>query len=127
MAYYYFDFRDVKVNKKALAWTEAECEHFGDNHFAPVTIPTIVHTPRVHKKSIPLPTGLFDKVINIFKKKIVQFDFGLIHIPAEKHQEPDGLSRHKPIPGEDDNEDDPEEWVNDYLALGLWLDMSSLA
>ena len=66
-----------------------------------------------HGKIIPLPTGLFDKVIDIFKGKIVQYDFGLIHILAEKHQGPDGLSRHKPIPGEDD----PEEWVDDYLAL----------
>jgi len=51
---------------------------------------------------------LFDKVIDIPKEKIAQFDFGLIHIPVEKHQGPDGLSRREPIPGEDDNEDDPE-------------------
>jgi len=41
---------------------------------------------------------------------------------VEKHQRPDGLSRCKPIPGEDDDNGDPEEWVNDMLLLRLWLD-----
>jgi hypothetical protein len=27
-----------------------------------------------------------------------------------------------PIPEENDDEDNPEEWVNNTLALGLWLD-----
>jgi len=50
------------------------------------------------------------------------FNFKLVHIPAERHQGPDGLSRREPIPGEDDNEDNPEEWVDNSLALGIWLD-----
>ena len=59
--------------------------------------------------------------INWWIAAIQLFNFKLVHIPAEKHQGPDGLSRCKPIPGEDDNEDDPEEWVDNNLALGLWL------
>ena len=47
---------------------------------------------------------------------ILLFDFKLIHIPAEKHQGPDSLSRHEPVPG------NPEEWVDDVLSLGIWLD-----
>ena len=60
--------------------------------------------------------------INRWIAAIQLFDFKLVHIPAEKHQGPDGLSRREPIPGEDDNEGDPEEWVDDILSLGIWLD-----
>jgi hypothetical protein len=60
--------------------------------------------------------------INCWIAAILLFDFKLVHVPAEKHHGPDGLSRCKPIPGEDDNEGDPEEWVDEVLSLGLWLD-----
>jgi hypothetical protein len=60
--------------------------------------------------------------INRWIAAILLFDFKLVHIPAEKHQGPDGLSRREPIPGEDDDEGDPEEWVDEVLSLGLWLD-----
>jgi hypothetical protein len=48
------------------------------------------------------------------------FDFKLVHVPAEKHLGPDGLSRREPVPGEDDDEGDPEDWVDEVLALGIW-------
>ena len=60
--------------------------------------------------------------INRWIAAIQLFNFKLVHIPAEKHEGPDGLSRREPIPGEDDDEGDPEEWVDDVLSLGLWLD-----
>ena len=60
--------------------------------------------------------------INHWIAAIQLFDFKLVHIPAEKHQGPDGLSRREPIPGEDNDEGDPEEWVDDILSLGIWLD-----
>jgi hypothetical protein len=60
--------------------------------------------------------------INCWIAAILLFDFKLVHVPAEKHHGPDGLSRREPIPGEDDNEGDPEEWVDEVLSLGLWLD-----
>ena len=60
--------------------------------------------------------------INRWIAAILLFDFKLVHIPAERHEGPDGLSRREPIPGEDDAEGDAEEWVDDVLALGLWLD-----
>jgi hypothetical protein len=60
----------LKVNEKALAWTEAERGHFRDDYFTPVKIPTVAHTPWVHK-NILIPTGLPDKVIDMFKEKIV--------------------------------------------------------
>ncbi len=60
--------------------------------------------------------------INRWIAAIQLFDFRLVHIPVEKHQGPDGLSRHEPIPGKDDDENNPEEWVDDILSLSLWLD-----
>jgi hypothetical protein len=60
--------------------------------------------------------------INWWISAIQLFDFKLVHIPAKKHQGPDGLSRREPIPGEDDDDGDPEEWIDDILSLSLWLD-----
>jgi hypothetical protein len=53
---------------------------------------------------------------------ILLFNFTLAHVPAEKHTGPDGLSRREPIPGEDEEEGDPEEWIDNILALGIWID-----
>jgi hypothetical protein len=55
--------------------------------------------------------------INRWISAIQLFDFKLVHVPAEKHQGPDSL---EPILSEDDDDDgDPEEWVDGILSLGL--------
>jgi transposase InsO family protein len=59
--------------------------------------------------------------INRWIAAILLFDFKLVHIPAEKHRGPDGLSRREPADGEDEHEDDPEEWIDRTLALGVWV------
>jgi len=59
----------LKTNEHALAWTEAERSRFRDDYVSPVKIPTIAHTPWIHK-NIPILTGILDEVIDIFKKKI---------------------------------------------------------
>lgn len=59
----------LKVNEIALAWTEGERGCFQDDYFSLVKIPTIAHTPWAYK-NISIPTGLLDKVIDIFKEKI---------------------------------------------------------
>ena len=49
-------------------------------------------------------------------------NFKLIHIPAQKlHQGPDGLSWCPPLEGEDDEADNPEDWVDEVLGLGIWV------
>ena len=58
--------------------------------------------------------------INRWIAAILFFNFKLVHIPAEKHQGPDGLSRREPAEGEEE-EDDPEEWIDQALSLGLWI------
>src|SRR5216683_7742645 len=60
-------------------------------------------------------------MINCWIAAILLFDFKLVHIPAEKHCGPDGLSWHEPANGEDNDEDNPEEWIDQTLALGVWV------
>ena len=57
--------------------------------------------------------------INRWIAAILLFDFKLVHMPAEKHHGPDGLSRQEPADGESED-DDPEDWIDAALSLGLW-------
>ena len=58
--------------------------------------------------------------INRWIAAILLFDFKLAHVPADKHRGPDGLSRREPAPGEDED-DDPEDWVDHVLSLSVWV------
>ena len=64
-------------------------------------------------------------VLNRWIAAIHLFDFKLVHVPADKHQGPDGLSRREHVEGEDDEEDDPEEWIDKTLGLSIWATTSS--
>jgi len=55
----------LKVNKLALAWTEAEKGCFKDEYFDPVKIPVIEHVPWAHK-NLPIPPGILKEVIKLF-------------------------------------------------------------
>jgi len=57
-------------NKLALAWDETEKGRFRDDYFQPVIIPTIEHTPWVHRQP-PIPPGIRDEVVKLIKSKIV--------------------------------------------------------
>ena len=59
--------------------------------------------------------------MNCWIVAILLFDFKLVHVPADKHAGPDGLSRRPPMEGEDEEEEDPEDWVNEVLGLGIWV------
>jgi len=67
------------------------------------------------------PDVQLNAAINCWITAILLFDFKLVHVPADKHKGPDGLSRRKPIPGEDEEDEDPEDWVDNALALGVWV------
>jgi hypothetical protein len=58
--------------------------------------------------------------INWWIAAILLFNFKLIHIPADKHKGPDGLSWHKPTDGKEDEDDNPEAWINHILSLSIW-------
>ena len=57
------------LNESGLAWTEDEKGRFHNDYFTPVKIPTIEHVPWIHK-NIPIPYGILDDVIQIFKDKL---------------------------------------------------------
>jgi len=58
--------------------------------------------------------------INRWIAAIQLFNFKLVHVPADKHKGPDGLSRRKPVLGEDED-DDPDDWIDSALSLSTWV------
>ena len=58
----------LKMNEMGLAWEEEEKGRFSDEYFSPVKIPVIEHIPWAHK-NLPIPAGILNKVIKIFKDK----------------------------------------------------------
>ncbi|KIK32843.1 hypothetical protein CY34DRAFT_100673, partial [Suillus luteus UH-Slu-Lm8-n1] len=59
----------LTLNETALAWDETEKGRFRNDYFPPVIIPTIEHTPWVHRQP-PIPPGIRDEVIALIKSKI---------------------------------------------------------
>ena len=59
--------------------------------------------------------------INRWITTILLFNFKLVHIPAEKHHGPNGLSWHEPADDEVDEDDDPKDLINRTLALRIWV------
>jgi len=57
------------LNETRLMWADKERGRFRDDYFSPVKIPVIKHIPWAHK-NIPIPYGILNKVIQIFKDKI---------------------------------------------------------
>ena len=57
------------LNELGLAWDESEKGRFRDEYFNPVVIPTVEHTPWVHRQP-PIPPGIRDEVIKLIKLKI---------------------------------------------------------
>jgi hypothetical protein len=58
--------------------------------------------------------------INRWIAAILLFNFKIVHVPADKHHGPDGLSRREPVPREEED-DNPEDWIDNALALGVWI------
>lgn len=59
----------TRVHERAFAWDESEKGRFRSDYFEPVVIPTIEHIPWVFK-NIPIPRGVYDKVIGMVRDKI---------------------------------------------------------
>jgi hypothetical protein len=58
--------------------------------------------------------------INRWIAEILLFDLKIVHVLADKHRGPNGLSRREPVPGEEED-DNPEDWIDNALALGIWI------
>ena len=50
---------------------------------------------------------------------ILLFNFELVHVPGKDHVGPDGLSRRRSTP--EDEEELQDEWVDEVLKLGVWV------
>ena len=59
--------------------------------------------------------------INCWIAGILLFDFEILHVPANKHTAPDGLSRRPPAPDDPPWDDDHEDWVDEYGAFAIEL------
>ena len=58
--------------------------------------------------------------INRWIAAILLFNFKLVHVPVNKHKGPNGLSRREQAPGKDED-DNPKDWVDGALSLGIWV------
>jgi hypothetical protein len=67
------------------------------------------------------PDIQLNAMINRWITTILLFNFKLVHVPAKKHKRPDRLSRCKPVLGEEEEDDDPKDWVDSALTLGTWV------
>ncbi|KAJ8454616.1 hypothetical protein ONZ45_g19236 [Pleurotus djamor] len=59
----------IRDKEMAFAWDESEKGMFSSEWFDPVVIPTIEHVPWA-LRNIPIPPGIYDKVVSIIKEKI---------------------------------------------------------
>jgi len=59
----------IREHEYAFAWNENEKGKFSDEYFDPVVIPTVEHIPWV-LRNIPIPPGIYDKVVEVIKHKI---------------------------------------------------------
>ena len=59
----------IKIHEMAFAWDETEKGKFSDDYFDPVVIPTVEHIPWV-LRNIPIPPGLYNKIVEVIKAKI---------------------------------------------------------
>jgi len=57
--------------------------------------------------------------INRWIAGILLFPFELVHVSADKHTAPDGLSRRPPAPEDPPTEEDYEDWIDDYGAFAV--------
>ena len=59
----------IKLQEFAFAWTENEKGKFSSDYFDPAVIPTVKHI-LWSLKNIPIPPGIFPRIVEIIKSKI---------------------------------------------------------
>ena len=62
--------------------------------------------------------------MNQWMAAILLFNFKLKHVPGSKHAGPDGLSRRRQLPDDQEVDETPEEvdeWLDDVIGCGVWL------
>ena len=57
------------LQEAGFAWMDQECEHFREDFFPPIEIPTIPHKPWT-QCNIPIPPGIYKEVCKLIKCKL---------------------------------------------------------
>ena len=60
-----------------------------------------------------------NNTINCWIAGILLFNFEFVHVLGKLHEGPDSLSRRRPTP--DDEEELQDDWVDEVLGLGIWV------
>lgn len=123
-------FGSISWNDRETRYSQPKIELYGlfrtlralRIHIVGVTNLIVEMDAKFVKGMLSNPDTQPNAAMNRWIAAILLFSFKLVHVPAEKHTGPDGLSRREPIPGEDEDEGDPEEWIDDFLSLGIWID-----
>jgi hypothetical protein len=123
-------FGSIAWNERESRYSQAKIELYGlfralralRIHIVGITNLIVEMDALYVKGMLSNPDMQLNAAINRWIAAISLFHFKLVHVPADKHRGPDGLSRREPVPGEDDDEGDPEEWIDEVLSLGIWVD-----
>jgi hypothetical protein len=120
-------FGSIAWNERESRYSQPKIELYGlfrtlralRIHIVGVTNLIVEMDAKFVKGMLSNPDVQLNATINRWIAAILLFDFILVHVPADKHIGPDGLSRREPVPGEDEDEGDPEEWIDNILSLGI--------
>jgi len=121
-------FGSISWNKCKLRYSQAKVELYGLFHALCTTRLHLIGVRNLVvevnasyiKGMLSNPNIQPNTAINRWIAAIQLFDFKLVHVPADKHKGPDGLSRRKPVLGEDED-DDPDDWIDSALSLSTWV------
>jgi hypothetical protein len=67
------------------------------------------------------PDVVPNAVLNRWIAAIMLFDFDLVHVPAERHGGPDGLSRRQVVLEDPVEDGDPEDWIDEACGFAMEL------
>lgn len=121
-------FGSATWNATQSNYSQPKVELFGLYCALPATRQFLVNVPKLIvevdakyiKGMINNPDLQPNATINRWIAGILLFDFELVHVPAAKHQGPDGLSRRRKAPQDgEDSDSDQEEWLDQSYSFLL--------
>jgi hypothetical protein len=120
-------FGSIAWNERETRYSQAKLELFGLFQAMRSYRLWLVGLPRFDvevdakyiKSMLNNPNVVPNAAINRWIAGILLFDFDLVHVPAEKHVAPDGLSRRRPAPEDEGEEDDFEDWVDRAYGFAI--------
>lgn len=117
----------IALNERESRYSQAKLELFGlfralrdvRSHIFGVKDLAVEVDAKYIKGMINNPDLQPNASINRWIAGILLFEFELIHVPAERHKGPDGLSRRPRADEDPDEEDDYEDWIDEAGAFAI--------